>query len=169
METCWWLCSKVQWSSKYCIQALPHDLCWWVNLPLVWARGSWINHGLPMCVAIDWKPENGCEIQNAPCGCSGVMLQSWCQEPICLTSMETDSAIAKCWPRENWNCCITTKSSGIVLYYMRNGSQAQLSLSGYPHDWKEIGYIRLVHEGQLINFWYACCWYLASLESVHRA
>ena len=37
--------------------------------------GDWINHGLPMYIAIDRKPENGCEIQNAACGRSGVMLQ----------------------------------------------------------------------------------------------
>ena len=36
--------------------------------------GHWINHGLPMYVAIDRKPENGCEIQNVACGCSGVMI-----------------------------------------------------------------------------------------------
>lgn len=37
--------------------------------------GDWINHGLPMYVAIDRKPENGCEIQNSACGRSGVMLR----------------------------------------------------------------------------------------------
>ena len=37
--------------------------------------GHWINHGLPMYVAIDRKPENGCEIQNAACGHSGVMIR----------------------------------------------------------------------------------------------
>jgi hypothetical protein len=37
--------------------------------------GSWINHGLPMYIAIDRKPENGCEIQNSACGESGVMLR----------------------------------------------------------------------------------------------
>ncbi len=37
--------------------------------------GNWINHGLPMYVAIDRKPENGCEIQNSACGRSGVMLR----------------------------------------------------------------------------------------------
>ena len=36
--------------------------------------GHWINHGLPQYIAIDRKPENGCEIQNAACGVSGVML-----------------------------------------------------------------------------------------------
>ena len=36
--------------------------------------GSWINIGLPMYVSIDRKPESGCEIQNAACGISGVML-----------------------------------------------------------------------------------------------
>ena len=37
--------------------------------------GYWINAGLPMYVAIDRKPENGCEIQNSACGRSGVMLR----------------------------------------------------------------------------------------------
>jgi hypothetical protein len=37
--------------------------------------GHWINHGLPQYVAIDRKPENGCEIQNSACGRSGVMLR----------------------------------------------------------------------------------------------
>jgi hypothetical protein len=37
--------------------------------------GHWINEGLPCYVAIDRKPENGCEIQNSACGVSGVMLQ----------------------------------------------------------------------------------------------
>jgi Transposase IS4 len=36
--------------------------------------GSWINHGLPHCVAIDRKPENGAEIQSAACGRSAIML-----------------------------------------------------------------------------------------------
>jgi len=37
--------------------------------------GPWISIGLPMYVAIDRKPENGCEIQNAACGRNGVMLR----------------------------------------------------------------------------------------------
>jgi hypothetical protein len=37
--------------------------------------GDWINMGLPHYVAMERKPENGCEIQNAACGMSGVMLQ----------------------------------------------------------------------------------------------
>jgi hypothetical protein len=37
--------------------------------------GDWINHGLPNYVAIDRKPENGCEIQNSACGRSGVLLR----------------------------------------------------------------------------------------------
>jgi hypothetical protein len=37
--------------------------------------GHWIEHGLPQYVAIDRKPENGCEVQNAACGRSGIMLQ----------------------------------------------------------------------------------------------
>jgi hypothetical protein len=37
--------------------------------------GFWINVGLPMYMAIDRKPENGCEIQNSACGTSGVMLR----------------------------------------------------------------------------------------------
>ena len=37
--------------------------------------GYWINVGIPQYVAIDRKPENGCEIQNAGDGVSGVMMQ----------------------------------------------------------------------------------------------
>jgi Transposase IS4 len=37
--------------------------------------GDWINHGLPFYVAIDRKPENGCKIQSACCGKSGVMMR----------------------------------------------------------------------------------------------
>jgi len=37
--------------------------------------GHWINKGLPMYVAIDRKPEDGCEIQNACDGVSGIMMQ----------------------------------------------------------------------------------------------
>jgi hypothetical protein len=37
--------------------------------------GSWIEIGLPHYVAIDRKPDSGCEIQNSSCGRSGVMLQ----------------------------------------------------------------------------------------------
>lgn len=37
--------------------------------------GDWINAGLPHYVAIDRKPENGCEIQNLADGESGIMLQ----------------------------------------------------------------------------------------------
>jgi Transposase IS4 len=37
--------------------------------------GHWINMGLPMYVAMDRKPEDGCEIQNSCCGRSGIMLQ----------------------------------------------------------------------------------------------
>jgi Transposase IS4 len=37
--------------------------------------GHWINMGLPMYVTMDRKPESGCEIQNAECGRSGVMIR----------------------------------------------------------------------------------------------
>jgi Transposase IS4 len=37
--------------------------------------GHWINIGLPMYVAMDRKPEDGCEIQNSCCGKSGILLQ----------------------------------------------------------------------------------------------
>ena len=37
--------------------------------------GHWINHGLPMYVAIDRKAENGNEIQNSADGQSGIMLR----------------------------------------------------------------------------------------------
>ena len=37
--------------------------------------GHWMNMGLPMYVAIDRKPEDGMEIQNACCAKSGIMVQ----------------------------------------------------------------------------------------------
>lgn len=37
--------------------------------------GHWIEVGLPRYVAIDRKPENGCEIQDSCCGRSGILLR----------------------------------------------------------------------------------------------
>lgn len=37
--------------------------------------GHWINLGLPQCIAIDRKPENGCEIQNSACGRSYIFMR----------------------------------------------------------------------------------------------
>ena len=37
--------------------------------------GTWINRGLPMCVAVDRKPENGCEIQDSCDGKSNIMMR----------------------------------------------------------------------------------------------
>ena len=37
--------------------------------------GHWINHGLPMYIAMERKPDNGCEIQNSACDMSGIMLR----------------------------------------------------------------------------------------------
>lgn len=40
--------------------------------PSLWPQ---LNKGLPRYVLIDRIPENGCEIQNAACGCSGNRIQ----------------------------------------------------------------------------------------------
>ena len=37
--------------------------------------GHWINIGLPMYVALDRKPENGCKIQNCCDGLCGIMIK----------------------------------------------------------------------------------------------
>ena len=37
--------------------------------------GHWINEGLPMYIAMDRKPDDSCEIQNAACSLSGIMLR----------------------------------------------------------------------------------------------
>ena len=42
---------------------------------MVRPRWHWINHGLPMYVAIDRKPKDGAEIQNSADGDSGIMLR----------------------------------------------------------------------------------------------
>ena len=36
--------------------------------------GHWINYGLPQCIAINWKPKFGCEIQNSCCSRIGMMM-----------------------------------------------------------------------------------------------
>ena len=56
-------------SSKICVD---ESISRWYGL-----GGHWINIGLPMYVAMDRKPEDGCEIQNACCGKSGIMMQLW--------------------------------------------------------------------------------------------
>ena len=57
--------------------------------------GDWINEGLPTYVAIDRKPENGCEIQNACDGQSGVMMR--------LKLVKSDSAEEPFLPNEDLN------------------------------------------------------------------
>lgn len=37
--------------------------------------GSWINISLPMFIAMDRKPEDGCEIQNSCCGFVGILMR----------------------------------------------------------------------------------------------
>ena len=37
--------------------------------------GSWINDGLPHFVAMERKPDDGCEIQNSCDGRSGIMMR----------------------------------------------------------------------------------------------
>jgi hypothetical protein len=54
-------------SDKICVD---ESISRWYGL-----GGDWINIGLPMYVAMDRKPENGCEIQNSCCAKSGVMLR----------------------------------------------------------------------------------------------
>ena len=57
--------------------------------------GHWINQGLPQYVAIDRKPENGYEIQNAACGESGVMLQLKLVKGVDLLDDEDDGVPAE--------------------------------------------------------------------------
>ena len=37
--------------------------------------GSWLSEGIPHYVALDRKPENGCEIQSSACGRSGIAIR----------------------------------------------------------------------------------------------
>ena len=53
--------------SGFCVDEL---ISWWYGL-----GGGWINIGLTIYIAIDRKPENGCEIQNSACSESGIMLR----------------------------------------------------------------------------------------------
>lgn len=49
---------------------VDESICKWYG-----QGGAWIQRGLPMYVALDCKPESGCEVQNAACGRSGIMLR----------------------------------------------------------------------------------------------
>jgi hypothetical protein len=51
------------------------DLHQQINDMVVWYRGDWINEGLLYYVAIDCKPKNSCEIQNAACSKTGTMME----------------------------------------------------------------------------------------------
>jgi hypothetical protein len=53
--------------------------------------GDWINLGLPMYVAMDRKPENGAEIQNACCADSGVMLRLRIRKSKAVDSLDLDA------------------------------------------------------------------------------
>ena len=48
-------------------------------------RGHWINSSFPQYIAIDINPENGCEIQNAVDGVSGIIMQL---KPVNISSEE---------------------------------------------------------------------------------
>ena len=71
---------------------MDESISFWCGL---W--GGWINIGLPMYIAIDHKPENGCKIQNSACGKSGVMLRLLIvksAEDSDLHTLENDEGIA---------------------------------------------------------------------------
>ena len=59
--------------------------------------GHWINHGLPMKVAINRKPENGCEIQNTCCGRNMIMMRlkllKTAEEQLTHTFPDSDTGI----------------------------------------------------------------------------
>ena len=60
-------------------------------------RGGWTNIGLTVYIAIDRKPESGCEIHNSACGKSGVMMRLLIvniSEDLDLHTLENDEGIA---------------------------------------------------------------------------
>jgi len=67
--------SRVSPSDLICVD---ESMCQWYG-----QGGHCVLRGLPMYVAIDGKPENGCEIQNAASGRSGIMLR-----PSVVTTVE---------------------------------------------------------------------------------
>lgn len=49
---------------------VDESMCKWYG-----QGGAWIQRGLPTYVVLDRKPESGCEVQNAACGRSDIMLR----------------------------------------------------------------------------------------------
>ena len=60
---------EANFNPSLCVCVDESMVCWYGNC------GHWINIGLPMCVEMDRKPKNGCEIHSACCGESGIMLR----------------------------------------------------------------------------------------------
>ena len=86
--------------------------------------GHWINHGLPQYVAIDQKPENGCKIQNAACGRSGVMLRLKLVNGANLTGSE-DEVLGVVLPWFGTNCIVSADS-----YFASVGAAKELYHNG---------------------------------------
>lgn len=67
--------SKYQPCFVNCLSNILAQICIDESMSRWYGKGGdWINEGLPHYVAIDRKPENGCEIQTACCGTSGIMM-----------------------------------------------------------------------------------------------
>jgi hypothetical protein len=75
MPSCQWVCGRFNdlWAKTF----VPSDnICVDESISRWYGQGSdLINHGLPMYIAIDRNPENGCEIENVACAKSGLMLR----------------------------------------------------------------------------------------------
>jgi hypothetical protein len=82
--------------SEYCAKTLtPSDLiCVDESISFWYGQGGeWIYHGLHMYVAMDCKPENCLEIQNAVCGRSSVMIHL----KLVKTATEAEVLISISW------------------------------------------------------------------------
>ena len=62
--------------------------------------GHWINPVFPQYISIDRKPENGCEIQNAADGVSGIMM------PLKLVKTPSEEALHSLYMMD---CCMVIR------------------------------------------------------------
>ena len=85
--------------------------------------GHWINAGLPQYIAIDRKPENGCEIQNASGVFSGIMMQ--------LKLVNTSSEEDLHYPEEHYGLLHCTKVMLNILQPWVNKQRRIVSADSY--------------------------------------
>lgn len=104
--------------------------------------GDWINTGLPHYVAIERKPENGCEIQDMCCGKSGIMMGLRVVKQEELEGKSTFNHGLKVMLKllQGWN------SRGRVVCADSYFASVQAAIELWKEGWRFIGVVKTSHK-----------------------